>query len=143
FRALIEKADGDYDGALKDLAIVTAKYPRDRVVWNQVARVEFLKRNYKASIDALAQVAGIDPEDLQMHYTAMLAYRGMGDIAAAEREQKLFQRFKADESSQAITAKPRMLRPDDNNERQAIHDHESVNLRTSDGSRLADTGTGR
>ena len=143
FRALIEKADGDYDGALKDLAIVTAKYPRDRVVWNQVARVEFLKRNYKASIDALAQVAGIDPEDLQMHYTAMLAYRGMGDIAAAEREQKLFQRFKADESSQAITAKPRMLRPEDNNERQAIHDHESVNLRTSDGSRLADTGTGR
>ncbi len=61
-----------------------------------------------------------------MHYTAMLAYRGIGDTAAAEREQKLFQRFKADESSQAITAKPRMLSPEDNNERQAIHDHESI-----------------
>jgi hypothetical protein len=31
---------------------------------------------------------------LQMHYTAMLAYRGIGDIDA-EREQKLFQRFKS------------------------------------------------
>ena len=64
-----------------------------------------------------------------MHYTAMLAYRGIGDIASAEREQKLFQRFKADESSQAITAKPRMLSPEDNNERQAIHDHETIDLR--------------
>ncbi len=51
-----------------------------------------------------------------MHYTAMLAYRGLGDIASAEREQKLFQRFKADESSQAITAKRRLISPEDNNE---------------------------
>ncbi len=129
FRALIEKADGDYDAALKDLAIVDAKYPRDRVVWNQVARLQFLKRNYAASIDALKKVAQVDPEDLQMHYTAMLAYRGIGDIASAEREQKLFQRFKADESAQAITAKPRMTSPEDNNERQAIHDHESIDLK--------------
>ena len=129
FRALIEKADGDYDAALKDLAIVNAKYPRDRVVWNQTARLEFLKRNYKESIEALKKVAEVDPEDLQMHYTAMLAYRGIGDTASAEREQKLFQRFKADESSQAITAKPRMLSPEDNNERQAIHDHESIDLK--------------
>jgi tetratricopeptide (TPR) repeat protein len=129
FRALIEKADGDYDAALKDLAVVDSKYPRDRVVWNQVARLQFLKRNYKESIEALKKVAAVDPEDLQMHYTAMLAYRGLGDVASAEREQKLFQRFKADESSQAITAKARLVSPEDNNERQAIHDHESINLR--------------
>jgi hypothetical protein len=72
----------------------------------------------------------VDPEDLQMHYTAMLAYRGIGDLASAEREQKLFQRFKADESSQAITARARMISPEDNNERQSVHDHESVDLRT-------------
>ncbi len=129
FRALIEKTDGDYDAALKDLAIVTAKYPRDRVVWNQVARLEFLKRDYAASIEALKKVAAIDPEDLQMHYTGMLAYRGIGDIASAEREQKLFQRFKADESAQAITGRARTISPENNNERQSIHDHESVDLK--------------
>jgi tetratricopeptide (TPR) repeat protein len=129
FRALIEKVDGDYDGALKDLAIVDSKYPRDRVVWNQVARLHFLKRNYRESIEALKKVAEVDPEDLQMHYTAMLAYRGIGDVASAEREQKLFQRFKADESAQAITAKARLVSPEDNNERQAIHDHESIDLK--------------
>jgi tetratricopeptide (TPR) repeat protein len=128
FKALIEKADGDYDAALKDLAVVTGKNPRDRVVWNQVARLLFLKRDYKGSVDALMKVADIDPEDLQMHYTAMLAYRGLGDVAAANREQKLFQRFKTEESAQAITAKRRLISPEDNNERQAIHDHESIAL---------------
>jgi len=67
----------------------------------------------------------VDPEDLQAHYNLMLAYRGLGDIPSAEREQKLFERFKADESAQAITSKPRMLSPEANNERQPIHDHES------------------
>jgi hypothetical protein len=42
----------------------------------------------------------------------------------------LFQRFKADEASQAITASRRMLSPEDNNERQLIHSHESVPLPT-------------
>jgi tetratricopeptide (TPR) repeat protein len=128
FKALIEKADGDYDAALKSLAVVTAKYPRDRVVWNQVARLLFLKRQYKESIDALQKVAAIDPEDLQMHYTAMLAYRGSGDPESATREQKLFQRFKTEESAQSITAKRRLVSPEDNNERQNIHDHESMAL---------------
>jgi tetratricopeptide (TPR) repeat protein len=128
FKALIEKADGNYDEALKSLAVVTAKYPRDRVVWNQVARLQFLKRNYKESIAALQRVALIDPEDLQMHYTGMLAYRGLGDVASATREQKLFQRFKTEESAQSITAKRRLVSPEDNNERQAIHDHESIPL---------------
>jgi tetratricopeptide (TPR) repeat protein len=128
FRALIEKADGNYDAALKDLGIVSAKYPRDRVVWNQIARIQFLKRNYKESIESLKRVAEIDPEDLQMHYTGMLAYRGLGDNAASDRERISFQRFKADESSQSITARRRLVSPEDNNERQAIHDHETMEL---------------
>lgn len=128
FKALIQKADGDYDGALQSLKVVTDKYPRDRVVWNQVARLLFLKRQYKDSIAALQKVEAIDPEDLQMHYTAMLAYRGSGDVQSATREQKLFERFKAEESAQSITAKRRLVSPEDNNERQPIHDHESMPL---------------
>jgi hypothetical protein len=37
-------------------------------------------------------------------------------------------RFKADESSQAITGPYRQLNPEDNNERQNIHEHVSVPL---------------
>jgi hypothetical protein len=70
----------------------------------------------------------IDPEDVQMHYTAMLCYRGLQDKEKGDREQKLFQRFKVEESAQSITAKRRMVSPEDNNERQQIHDHDSVVL---------------
>jgi tetratricopeptide (TPR) repeat protein len=128
FKALIEKVNGDYAGALKSLAVTTSKYPRDRVVWNQVGRILFLQRKYREAVDVLKKAYAVDPEDLQTHYTMMLAYRGLGDTAAAEREEKLFLRFKAEESSQSITAIRRRMSPEDNNEQQRIHDHESVVL---------------
>ncbi len=128
FRALIEKSDGDYDAALKSLQRVESQYPRDRVVLNQIARILFLKRQYAQAIAYLQRVCDIDPEDVQMHYTAMLCYRGLGDISNANREEILFRRFKADEASETITAQRRMVSAEDNNERQLIHDHESVPL---------------
>ena len=128
FQASIQKADGDYDGALKSLETAAGMYPRDRVVLNQMARILFLKRQYADAIQVLERVCDVDPEDLQMHYTMMLCYRGLGDQEKAAREQKLFMRFKAEESSQAITATRRLISPEDNNERQLVHDHESVPL---------------
>ena len=128
FRALIEKADGNYDAALKSLQRVESQYPRDRVVLNQIARILFLKRQYAQAIEYLQRVCEIDPEDVQIHYTAMLCYRGLGNVSSANREEILFRRFKADEASQTITAQRRMVSPEDNNERQLIHDHESAPL---------------
>jgi tetratricopeptide (TPR) repeat protein len=128
FKALIEKSEGNYDAALQSLETAASMYPRDRVVLNQIARLRFLKRDYADALKALERVASVDPEDLQMHYTAMLCYRGIGDEAKAAREEKLFQRFKAEEASQSITAKRRMISAEDNNERQSIHDHVTVPL---------------
>ncbi len=128
FKAMVEKADGDYDAALASLRTAEAQYPRDRVVLNQIGRILFLKRDYAGAVQALQRVCAVDPEDVQAHYNLMLCYRGLGDAAAAQREETLFRRFKADEASQTLTAKPRMLSPEDNNERQAIHEHESVPL---------------
>jgi tetratricopeptide (TPR) repeat protein len=93
---------------------------------NQLARVLFLKREYAAAIQELNKVLSIDPEDLQAHYNLMLCYRGLGDAEKAAREQALYVRFKADESSQAITGPYRQLHADDNNERQQIHEHKTA-----------------
>jgi tetratricopeptide (TPR) repeat protein len=131
FKAMIEKADGKYDDALKSLDTTLSMYPRDRVTLNQAARILFLQRKYAEAIKYLDRVCDVDPEDLQMHYTRMLCLRGLGDATGAGREQALFQRFKAEESSQSITAKARLLSPENNNERQQIHDHESVPLRVA------------
>ena len=53
----------------------------------------------------------------------MLAYRGAGDLERATREQALYERFKADESAQALAAPQLLGSPDVNNERQAVHEH--------------------
>jgi tetratricopeptide (TPR) repeat protein len=129
FKALIEKADGDYEACLASLRTTAQLYPHDRVVWNQIGRILFLQRNYAEAVKAFQQALSVDPEDVQAHYNLMLCYRGLGQAELAEREQHLFQRFKADEASTAITAKARMISPEDNNERQQIHDHESVALK--------------
>jgi hypothetical protein len=74
------------------------------------------------------QTLSIDPEDLQAHYNLMLCYSGLGNEKLAKEHQARYMRFKADESAQAITGPYRQLHPEDNNERQAIHEHVSVAL---------------
>ena len=128
FRSLVQKADGDYDAALASLEKVAAEYPRDRVVLNQMALIYRLQRRYDEALAVLDRVAQIDPEDLQMYYTRILCYRGLGDEESAAEAERRFLRFKADESAQTITASARRQSPEDNNARQAIHEHVSVPL---------------
>jgi Flp pilus assembly protein TadD len=125
FLAMVQKAAGDYDGAIRSLQETARQYPRDRVTTNQLGRVLFLQRRYAEAVAALDKTLDVDPEDVQAHYNLMLCYRGLGQLDKAAREEQLFLRFKADESSQALTAKTRLLSPEDNNERQSIHDHTS------------------
>jgi tetratricopeptide (TPR) repeat protein len=126
FLAMIQKASGDYDGALASLAEARSKFPRDRVVVDQVGRILFLQRRYADAVKAFQDTLSIDPEDVQAHYNLMLCYRGLGHPDLAHQEETLFRRFKADESSQGLTQKPRLLNSEENNERQQIHDHRAV-----------------
>jgi Flp pilus assembly protein TadD len=125
FQAMIQKAAGDYEGALRSLQRTVEQYPRDRVAQNQIGRILFLDRRYREAIQAFEKTLDVDPEDVQAHYNLMLCYKGLNQTEQAEREENLFLRFKADESAQTLTAKPRLLSPEDNNERQSIHDHVS------------------
>lgn len=128
FYGSLMKDVGDYDKAAEYLKIVLAQYPRDRVVLNNLGRVLFLERRYADAVKVLDQVLEIDPEDLQAHYNLMLCYNGLGDEKMAKEHQVRYLRFKADEASQAITGPYRQLHPEDNNERQSIHEHVSVPL---------------
>jgi Tfp pilus assembly protein PilF len=125
FLATVLKSTGAYDDALSHLRVAAAQYPRDRVVVNQIGRVLFLMRQYREAVAEFTKVLQIDPEDVQAHYNLMLCFQGLGEAAAAERERALYERFKADESAQAITGPYRQLNPADNNERQQIHEHPS------------------
>jgi tetratricopeptide (TPR) repeat protein len=128
FLGLALKSLGRYDESLEHFRSAAARYPRDRVVRNQIGRVLFLKRLFRDAVGEFQKVLDVDPEDLQAHYNLMLSYQGLGETELAARERRLYERFKADESAQAITGPYRQLHPDDNNERQQIHEHRSVEI---------------
>jgi tetratricopeptide (TPR) repeat protein len=128
FYGSLMKSTGDYDQAVAHFQIVLAQYPHDRVALNNLGRVLFLQRKYADAVKVLEQVLAVDPEDLQAHYNLMLCYNGLGDEKMAKEHQARYLRFKADESAQAITGPYRQLNPEDNNERQNIHEHVSVPL---------------
>jgi len=128
FYAKVLRADGKYDDAADHLRVVLAQYPRDRVALNDLGRILFLERNYADAVKVLESVLEIDPEDLQAHYNLMLCYNGLGNDKLAKEHQERYLRFKADEASQTITGPYRQQHPEDNNERQSIHEHVSVAL---------------
>jgi tetratricopeptide (TPR) repeat protein len=128
FYAKVLRNDGRYGEAADHLRTVLAQYPRDRVALNDLGRILFLQRKYAEAVKVLQSVLAVDPEDLQAHYNLMLCYSGLGDEKQAHEHEVRYLRFKADEASQAITGPYRQLNPEDNNERQAIHEHVSVQL---------------
>jgi tetratricopeptide (TPR) repeat protein len=131
FYARVLKEEGKYDEAAQALQAVLAQYPRDRVVHDELGRVFFLQKRYADAVKELQQTLLIDPEDLQANYNLMLCYTGLGDEARANEHKERYLRFKADEASQALTGAYRQAHPDDNNERQSIHEHVSVALGTT------------
>src|SRR5712691_369436 len=128
FYARVLREEGKYDEAASHLQVVLAQYPRDRVVRNELGRVFFLQKRYAGAVKEFEATLSIDPEDLQAHYNLMLCYNGLGDDAKASEHKTRYLRFKADESSQAITGPYRQAHAEDNNERQPIHEHSSIAL---------------
>jgi tetratricopeptide (TPR) repeat protein len=126
FYAKILRNQGNYDEAADYLRIARAQYPRDRVVHDELGRILFLQRRYADAISEFETTLSIDPEDLEANYNLMLCYTGLGQKEEAAEFQKRYLRFKADESAQTLTGPYLRTHPDDNNERQAIHEHVSV-----------------
>jgi tetratricopeptide (TPR) repeat protein len=135
FYAVVLRSEGKYDEAAQHLRTVLAQYPRDRVALNNLGRVLFLQRKYADAVEVLQAVLEVDPEDLEAHYNLMLCYNGLGNQKLAHEHEVRYLRFKANEAAQAITGPYRQLNPDDNNERQAIHEHVSVPLAEINGGR--------
>ena len=123
FYALVQETHGNYDTAIEHLQHAASQFPRDTRVRNKLGRMHFLKRNYETALSEFQKTLSVDPEDLDAHYNMMRCYRALKNPSLAAKSQKLYLRFKADESVDAITGIPRRADPDVNRERQRIHEH--------------------
>ena len=123
FMAQVHRRRGELDEAIAQLRVTQGQYPLDGRVLNSMGHALFLKREFAAAIETFEITLSVDPENLMAHYNLMLCYQGMDDRDAARRHQSLYRRFKADESSQAITGAARRKYPHLNLERQAIREH--------------------
>ena len=123
FYALVQESYGNYDIAIEHLQRAISQFPRDTRVRNELGRMHFLKREYEAALVQFQKTVEVDPEDLDAHYNMMRCYRALKNLSMAEQSQKLYLRFKADESVDAITGIARRADPDANRERQPIHEH--------------------
>lgn len=127
FMGLVYQTRGQYPQALAEYTKAHDTHPGDRVVSNEMGHILFLQRKYPQAVKQFQYTLSIDPEDLVAHYNLMLCYRGLQENAKSDREEKLYLRFKADESATAITGPYELSHPDDNIEAQPIHEHVSVN----------------
>ncbi|MDE0483853.1 MAG: multiheme c-type cytochrome [Candidatus Poribacteria bacterium] len=130
FYALVQESYGNYDIAIQHLLQAASQFPRDTRVRNELGRMYFLKREYETALVQFEKTLEVDPEDLDAHYNMMRCYRALKNQSMAEKSQKLYLRFKADESVDAITGIARRADPHANLERQQIHEH--VNSYTTD-----------
>ncbi len=123
FRAQVEKDEGRLDDAERDLRRVLAKFPLDRVAWNNLGSVEWLAARYPQAVEAYQKTLAIDSEDLTAHYNLMRVYRATGDRARAAAEDAAYRKYKEDETARSLMADYRRDNPWDNRESLPIHVH--------------------
>ncbi|HEV2063149.1 MAG TPA: tetratricopeptide repeat protein, partial [Thermoanaerobaculia bacterium] len=123
FRATLEKDEGRLDDAERDLKAVLAKFPLDRVAWNNLGSVYWLAGSYADAIGAYGKTLAIDPEDLTAHYNLMRVYRAAGDRTNAAAHEKAWWKHKDDETARAVAADLRLNDAWANRESQPIHVH--------------------
>ncbi len=117
---------GKLEESLKVLAEAREVFPQDRNMLNLTGSILFRLGRYKEASDQFKHTLEIDPEDITSHYNLMKCYRGMGDaesMTLSAKHEKLYKRFRADETTTNLVGDYQRKHPADNNLAQRIHEH--------------------
>lgn len=119
----LEQLRGDAEAALSALRRAAAEYPADRIIRLAIFQILMVEDRPAEVLEEIDAVLAIDPEWALAHYNAMLAHRALGDESSAGRHQALYDRFRVDDGARALSGPYVETHPDDNRERQPIHEH--------------------
>jgi tetratricopeptide (TPR) repeat protein len=86
YLALVERNEGDIDGAIVSLRKVAAAFPRSRDAHRELGFSFYQQHKYADARAEYELVQGIDPDDLAAHYNLAILYRRLGlkDKASVE-----------------------------------------------------------
>jgi len=86
YLALVERNEGNLDGAIEDLKQVAEAFPESRDAHRELGFSYYQQHKYEPARVEYERVQGIDPDDLAAHYNLSILYRrlGMKDKAAIE-----------------------------------------------------------
>ena len=115
--------DGRYAESAQAYERVLETFPEDRGAWLQLGRTWYLDQRYDEALEALARVLEIDPENRVAHYHRMLSLRALGRDTEADLAEQAYERYRIDESAQAVTRSYRSENPGVNLMAQPIHTH--------------------
>lgn len=86
YLALVERNEGNLDGAIEDLKKVEAAFPESRDAHRELGFSYYQQHKYEPARMEYEKVQSIDPDDLAAHYNLSILYRrlGMKDKATME-----------------------------------------------------------
>jgi tetratricopeptide (TPR) repeat protein len=78
YLALVERNEGNLDGAIKDLKQVAAAFPESRDAHRGLGFSYYQQHKYEPARLEYERVQEIDPDDLAAHYNLAILYRRLG-----------------------------------------------------------------
>jgi tetratricopeptide (TPR) repeat protein len=99
YRALLERNEGNLDGAIADLQLVAAAFPRSRDAHRELGFSFYQQHKYQLARAEYETVQSIDPDDLAAHYILAIVYRRLGLKDKAAEQAAIFADQKDDPSA--------------------------------------------
>jgi tetratricopeptide (TPR) repeat protein len=128
YLGLALRDEGDLERAVEHLRKAAAVYPDNPGIRRDTGNTLLAAGDFQGARDELLAALAIDPEDPGAHISLRQVYRVLGDRAAADLHQALFQRFKTPETAPALAHRYLEAHPEDAREQQGIHEHRSAPL---------------
>ena len=90
YKALVERNEGNLDGAIADLLSVAKSFPQSRDAHRELGFSYYQQHKYDMARAEYEKLQGIDPDDLAAHYNLSILYRRLGLKDKAAQQAAMF-----------------------------------------------------
>ena len=124
YRALLQRNEGNLEGAITDLQLVAQAFPRSRDAHRELGFSFYQQHKYELARAEYENVQTIDPDDLAAHYMLAIVYRRLGLKDKATQQSDTFADQKDDPAANSYALEFLRKHPEIANESVAWHTHE-------------------